>query len=60
MCGCTDPSLRIDFSFQDACFENTVLPQVTIPYPVPFKLLGDEAKGLVLYYSITLHISQLL
>ena len=37
---------RIDFAFQDACFEFVQFP-VTIPYPVPFKLLGDEAKGYV-------------
>mmetsp|Transcript_28894 Transcript_28894/g.41176 ORF Transcript_28894/g.41176 Transcript_28894/m.41176 type:complete len:578 (-) Transcript_28894:42-1775(-) len=35
---------RIDFAFQEALFEFRDLP-FTIPYPVPFKLLGDEAKG---------------
>lgn len=39
-----DPSERIDFSFQEARFEFKGLP-FSIPYPVPFKLLGDEAKG---------------
>ena len=39
-----DPTERIDFAFQEALFEakDSLL---TIPYPVPFKLLGDEAKG---------------
>lgn len=41
-----DPSERVDFAFQEALFEFKALP-VTIPYPVPFKLLGDEAKGWV-------------
>ena len=38
------PSDRIDFAFQDARFE---FPDSNkfIPYPVPFKLLGDESKG---------------
>ena len=40
----TDVYDRIDFSFQEALFEFVDLP-ITIPYPVPFKLLGDEAKG---------------
>jgi hypothetical protein len=35
---------RIDFQFVDAAFEFTFLP-FTIPYPVPFRILGDEAKG---------------
>ena len=39
-----DPSERIDFAFQEALFESVTFP-VTVPYPVPFKLLGDEAKG---------------
>lgn len=39
-----DPNERIDFAFQEARFEFQNLP-ITIPYPVPFKLLGDEAKG---------------
>jgi len=38
------PTERIDFSFQEARFEFNSLPW-SIPYPVPFKLLGDEAKG---------------
>jgi len=37
---------RIDFAFQEARFERSDFPpSVGIPYPVPFKLLGDEAKG---------------
>jgi hypothetical protein len=35
---------RIDFAFQEAMFEFRDLP-LQIPYPVPFRLLGDEAKG---------------
>ena len=35
---------RVDFAFQEAQFEFRDFP-FTIPYPVPFKLLGDEAKG---------------
>ena len=37
------PGLRIDFQFDRAAFSFRVLP-VRIPYPVPFRLLGDEAK----------------
>jgi len=39
-----DETERIDFAFQEAQFEFKDFP-ITIPYPVPFKLLGDEAKG---------------
>ena len=35
--------LRIDFQFSNAAFEFKSLP-FKIPYPVPFKLLGDETK----------------
>ena len=35
--------LRIDFQFSDAAFDFKALP-FKIPYPVPFKLLGDETK----------------
>ena len=38
------PLERIDFSFQEARLEIKGT-KVVIPYPVPFKLLGDEAKG---------------
>ncbi|KAJ1440261.1 hypothetical protein B484DRAFT_323088 [Ochromonadaceae sp. CCMP2298] len=44
------PLERIDFAFQEAMFEfkgfgESGLKPPSIPYPVPFKLLGDEAKG---------------
>lgn len=35
---------RIDFAFDGGFVKLKALP-VKIPYPVPFKLLGDEAKG---------------
>lgn len=35
---------RIDFQFDTAAFYFTFLP-LTLPYPVPFRLLGDERKG---------------
>lgn len=35
--------IRIDFQFDRAAFDFKKLP-VKIPYPVPFKLLGDETK----------------
>jgi hypothetical protein len=38
------PLERINFSFQEARLEIKG-SKLTIPYPVPFKLLGDEAKG---------------
>ncbi len=37
------PHMRIDFQFDQAAFYFKRLP-FTIPYPVPFKLLGDETK----------------
>jgi hypothetical protein len=54
-----NPGDRIDFAFQEAWFEGPSLP-FTIPYPVPFKLLGDEAKGWldVTYVSKNLRISR--
>ena len=36
-------NLRIDFQFDRAAFDFKKLP-IKIPYPVPFKLLGDETK----------------
>lgn len=39
---------RIDFTFEGGWLEAYDLPlfgRVRVPYPVPFKLLGDEAKG---------------
>jgi len=38
------PSERIDFSFQEASFEFNSLPSWSIPYPVPFKLLGMQCS----------------
>lgn len=35
---------RIDFQFDKAAFYFKFLP-FTLPYPVPFKVLGDERKG---------------
>lgn len=40
----SDPTARIDFAFDNAGFDLTVLP-FRIPYPVPFRLLGDDVKG---------------
>ena len=41
------PNMRIDFQFDNAAFHFRFLP-FTIPYPVPFRLLGDETKVCVL------------
>lgn len=35
--------IRIDFQFSKGAFDFSFLP-FTIPYPVPFKALGDETK----------------
>ena len=35
--------MRIDFQFDRAAFDFKILP-FKVPYPVPFKLLGDETK----------------
>lgn len=40
----TKKNLRIDFQFDRAAFDFKKFP-IKIPYPVPFKLLGDETKG---------------
>lgn len=50
---------RIDFSFQEARLEIKG-SKLTIPYPVPFKLLGDEAKGWIdnTYLSETVRIAR--
>lgn len=57
-----DESERIDFAFKEAQFETRVegLNQLSIPYPVPFTLLGDEAKGWidVTYMSSNLRLSR--
>lgn len=54
-----DPDDRIDFRFVDAGFDLTVLP-FRLPYPVPFRLLGDEVKGWIdtTYLSPTLRVSR--
>ena len=53
------PSERIDFSFQEARLELKG-SQIVLPYPVPFKLLGDEAKGWIdtTFVSETLRIAR--
>ncbi|KAG2500058.1 hypothetical protein HYH03_002335 [Edaphochlamys debaryana] len=38
------PHSRVDFQFDRAAFYFRSLP-FTLPYPVPFRLLGDERKG---------------
>jgi len=38
--------MRVDFQFSKGLFDFKALP-FTIPYPVPFKLLGDETKGFI-------------
>ncbi|CAM9550464.1 unnamed protein product, partial [Ectocarpus fasciculatus] len=38
-----DPSGRIDFQFDEAGFDFEALP-FNIPYPVPFRLFGDEVR----------------
>lgn len=51
---------RIDFSFQEAMFEFSEPFAFSIPYPVPFKLLGDEAKGYIdnTYYSENFRVAR--
>jgi len=53
------PLERIDFSFQEARLEIKGT-KFTVPYPVPFKLLGDEAKGWIdnTYLSDRLRIAR--
>ncbi len=36
--------MRVDFQFSKGSFDFRFLP-FTIPYPVPFKALGDETKA---------------
>ncbi|KAL6767718.1 PLAP5 [Auxenochlorella protothecoides x Auxenochlorella symbiontica] len=38
------PHTRIDFQFSRAAFKSSKIP-FQVPYPVPFRLLGDERKG---------------
>ncbi|CAN0377154.1 unnamed protein product [Phaeothamnion confervicola] len=54
-----DPAARIDFQFDDAAFELNALP-FKVPYPVPFRLLGDEVKGWIdiTYLSPALRLSR--
>lgn len=54
------PQERIDFAFQEAQFEFSQPFPFSIPYPVPFKALGDEAKGFIdnTYYSSSFRISR--
>jgi len=54
------PEERIDFAFQEALFEFKQPFPLTLPYPVPFKLLGDEAKGFIdnTYYSRDFRIAR--
>ncbi|CAM9220883.1 unnamed protein product [Ascophyllum nodosum] len=54
-----DPSARIDFQFDQAGFDFKALP-FNIPYPVPFRWLGDEVKGWidVTYLSERLRIAR--
>eukprot|EP00752_Nemacystus_decipiens_P010884 g9677.t1 len=54
-----DPSGRIDFQFDEAGFDFKALP-FNIPYPVPFRLFGDEVKGWidVTYLSERLRIAR--
>ncbi len=41
------PNMRLDFAFDRAAFAFNLGGRVkfSVPYPVPFKLLGDERKG---------------
>lgn len=50
-----DPSARIDFQFDEAGFDFKALP-FTIPYPVPFRWLGDEVRQLCIPASLAPHI----
>ena len=43
--------VRIDFQFDCAAFDLAALP-FKIPYPVPFKLLGDETKVCCLLHNL--------
>ena len=40
---CVLQDMRIDFQFDKAAFNLKFLP-FKVPYPVPFKYLGDETK----------------
>ena len=51
---------RIDFKFEEAVFEFVAPLRFSVPYPVPFKLLGDEAKGFIdnTYFSSQFRIAR--
>jgi hypothetical protein len=55
----SDITDRINFQFDEACFEFNG-KELSIPYPVPFKLLNDESKGFidVTYISKNLRIAR--
>ena len=44
--------MRIDFQFDTAAFDFRALP-FKIPYPVPFKLFGDETKARLENFQVT-------
>ena len=46
-------NMRIDFQFDKAAFAFKALP-FKLPYPVPFKLLGDETKVLATYCACSM------
>ena len=46
--------MRVDFQFDKAAFAFNALP-FKLPYPVPFKLLGDETKVLELQIALCLN-----
>lgn len=57
----SDPSRRrIDFQFDLGYATLNSMPNLKVPYPVPFKLLGDEAKGWLdtTYLSERLRVSK--
>jgi hypothetical protein len=54
-----DPEDRIDFCFVDAGFDLNILP-FRLPYPVPFRILGDDVKGWIdtTYLSPNVRVSR--
>lgn len=61
--GTSPDGRRIDFCFSGGGFTSAELPffgRIRVPYPVPFKLLGDEARGWLdtTYLSPTIRISK--
>lgn len=51
-----DPSGRIDFQFDEAGFDFKALP-FNIPYPVPFRLFGDEVRAIDQVVCPQIHLS---